>query len=62
MTTPKEHVKRLLEILPDDCTLEDFRYHLYVIQKIENGTNDREAGRVYSQDDMEMRMERWLGK
>ncbi|MBI5696452.1 MAG: hypothetical protein HZC51_12095 [Nitrospirae bacterium] len=60
MTTPKEHVKRLLEILPDDCTLEDFQYHLYVIQKIENGMKELDEGKGIPHEEVMKRMERWL--
>ncbi len=31
MNTVKEEVKTLLERLPDDCTIEDIQYHLYVL-------------------------------
>jgi hypothetical protein len=31
MSTAKEEVQALLNSLPDDCSLEDIQYHLYVI-------------------------------
>jgi len=31
----KQEVGRLLNRLPDDCSLEDVQYHLYVLQKID---------------------------
>lgn len=62
MQTVKEDVNRILSNLPDDCTYEDVQYHLYVIQKVERGRKDKEAGRVYSQEEMEQRMSKWLGK
>jgi len=39
-----------LERLPDDCSLDDVVYHLYVIQKIEAGLADAEAGRLIPHD------------
>lgn len=33
----KETVKDLLDHLPDDCSLDDVLYHLYVIQAIKQG-------------------------
>ena len=33
MKAVKEEVRSLLKRLPDDCTLEDIQYHLYVIEK-----------------------------
>ncbi len=62
MQTAKQEVKEILDHLPDDCTLEDIQYHLYVLQKIERGLDDAKKGRVYSQDEIETRMSKWLGK
>ena len=42
----KETVRSLLEGLPDDCSLDDVLYHLYVIQMVERGRADAEAGRL----------------
>jgi len=35
--TAKQEVRSLLQKLPDNCTLEDIQYHLYVIEKINKG-------------------------
>ena len=35
MSHVKQDILRLLQSLPDDCTLEEIQYHLYVRQKIE---------------------------
>jgi predicted transcriptional regulator len=60
--TAKEAVRRILEELPDDVTLEDIQYHIYVRQKIERGLADVEAGRVVSHEEVERRMAKWLAK
>ncbi|MBI4334745.1 MAG: hypothetical protein HY673_26120 [Chloroflexi bacterium] len=60
METAKEEVSRLLARLPNGCSLEDVQYHLYVLQKIERGLKDAAEGRVYSQEEVEKRMARWL--
>lgn len=62
MQTTKQDVSELLKRLPDDCTLEDVQYHLYVLQKIERGLKDAEEGRVYTQDEVEKKMSKWLEK
>ena len=62
MQKVKEEVSSLLTRLPDDCSLEDVQYHLYVLQKIERGLKDLEEGRVYTQQEVEKRMAKWLGK
>lgn len=62
MQTAKQEVSNLLNRLPDDCTLEDVQYHLYVLQKIERGLKDAEEGRVYTQEEVEKKMSKWLEK
>ena len=52
MQTAKKEVFDLLDRLPDNCTLEDVQYHLYVIQKIERGLKDAEEGSVYDEEEM----------
>jgi len=42
----KQTVREVLDRLPDDCTLEDVLYHLYVVQEVERGLADISAGRV----------------
>jgi hypothetical protein len=60
MAPAKKTVRALLERLPDDCSLEDVLYHLYVIQKVEAGIIDAEAGKLISHEKVaeELRL-RW---
>jgi predicted transcriptional regulator len=60
MATAKKAVSNLLKKLPDNCSLEDVQYHLYVLQKVERGLKDAEEGRVYSQEEVEQMMAKWL--
>ena len=62
MQTAKQEMSDLLKRLPDDCTLEDVQYHLYVLQKIERGLSDAAEGRVYTQEEVEKMMAKWLEK
>jgi len=48
----KETVKALLDRLPDDCSLDDVLYHLYVIQAVGRGRADAEAGRTLSHQEV----------
>jgi predicted transcriptional regulator len=59
-TTTKQEVRELLDTLPEEASLEDIQYHLYVLQRIERGRDDVEAGRVLPQSEIERRMGRWL--
>ena len=49
--TAKETVRALLDRLPDDCSLDDVLYHLYVVQAIGEGLEDAAAGRVIPHDE-----------
>lgn len=58
--SPKRRVSKLLKELPDDCSLEDIQYHLYVIQKVEKGLKDIEDGNVYSHEEAKKKLSKWL--
>lgn len=53
MTDAKSMTRELLERLPDDCSLEDVLYHLYVIQQVERGVADAEAGDIIPHEQVE---------
>jgi hypothetical protein len=56
MANAKQEVFKLLETLPEEASLEDIQYHLYVLQCIGRGRQDVEAGRTLPQDEAERRM------
>ena len=59
--TTKDTVRALLDRLPDDCSLDDVLYHLYVVQAIGRGLADSEAGRVIPHDEVVAALRRkWL--
>ena len=62
--TTKEQVRALLDRLPDDVTLDDVQYHLYVAQALERGDADEAAGRVirHAQVAEELRRKWLLGR
>lgn len=59
METAKEQVEEILRMLPENASLEDIQYHIYVRQKIEQGLADVEAGRVVSHAEVQQRLEKW---
>ena len=59
MSTAKSEVQSLLEKLPDDCTLEDIQYHLYVVEKVHRGLKRAEKEGEISQQDVEKRLRKW---
>ena len=62
MNTAKEQVRKMLDQLPDDASFEDIQYHIYVRERIERGLKDIQEGRVLSQEEVEERMSKWLGR
>jgi len=43
----------LIQSLPENCTLEDIQYHLYVREKVEAGLQAIEDGKVISEKEAE---------
>ncbi|MHB8624410.1 MAG: hypothetical protein ACYC9J_15240 [Sulfuricaulis sp.] len=60
MQTAKQDVKALLEHLPDDSTIEDIQYHLYVLEKIRHGRDDIHNGRSLTHEQAKERLQKWL--
>lgn len=60
MSTTKRTVEELLSKLPDDSSLEDIQYHLYVLQKVHNGLEDVRQRGTIPQEAVEAKLRRWL--
>lgn len=60
MSPVKQRVISLLESLPDDCSLDDIQYHLYVLAKIEKSEERVNAEGTLSQDEVKRRLSKWL--
>jgi predicted transcriptional regulator len=57
----KDAVRDLLNRLPDDVSLEDVLYHLYVLQAVDRGLADAEAGRTIPHEKVAEEMRRkWV--
>ncbi len=61
--TTKERVQEVLDRLPDDCSLDEVLYNLYVLQTVDRGLADAEAGRTISHEQVadELRQKWVLG-
>lgn len=62
MATAKEEVRRLLDVLPDDASLEDVQYSIYVRERIERGRKEADENKLIEQVEVESRMGRWLSE
>ena len=60
METAKQQVEQILATLPEDATLEDIQYHLYVLDKVRRGLEDARVNGVLSQEEVESRFSKWL--
>jgi predicted transcriptional regulator len=60
MKSAKDEVRSLLDNLPDDASLEDIQYHLYVRQKVLKGLDASDNGQLISHEEAVKRMSRWL--
>jgi hypothetical protein len=60
MATAKEEVEELLGKLPNDCSLEDIQYHLYVLEKVRNGIEAAETEGTFLQEEAEARLSKWI--
>jgi hypothetical protein len=60
MNTAKDEVRNLLDKLPENCSLEDVQYHLYVIEKIKHGLQVAEGRGTLTQEEAESRLKKWL--
>jgi hypothetical protein len=58
-TSIKDEVIRMIQRLPDDCTLEQIQYHLHVRAQTEKGMADIEAGRIVSHEEAKRRVAEW---
>ncbi len=43
MSSPKAEARSMIEGLPEDASLEDIQYHLYVLEKVKRGIERAET-------------------
>jgi predicted transcriptional regulator len=60
--TVKQQVQKILDELPDDCSIEDLQYRLYVIDVIRNRLEEEKRGGFVSQEEVEQRFAQWAEK
>ena len=60
MSTAKSDVAEMLSALPENCTLEDIQYHLYVLEKVRRGLDRVETEGAISHAEAKQRLKQWL--
>jgi hypothetical protein len=58
--TGKQQLELLLRKLPDNCSLEDIQYHLYVLDKVQRGLEEARNSGTLSQEEAEKRLSKWV--
>jgi hypothetical protein len=58
--TAKQKACEVISRMPDDSTIEDIQYHLYVLECIERGEQDIQNGRTLTHEEAESRPAKWL--
>jgi predicted transcriptional regulator len=58
----KDDVKQMIDNLPENCSIEDIQYTLYVRSKIQKGLKDLDEGNVLTTEEVRARMAKWLNK
>jgi len=59
MTKTKKEAIKLIQELPDECTITDIIAELYFKQKVEQGLKDIEEGKTISHEVVRKRMAKW---
>jgi hypothetical protein len=60
MQTAKEVALEVIQSLPDDCTLDDISYRLYLRRKMERADKAIEEGRVHSYEQAKEIVQSWF--
>lgn len=58
----KDDVKQMIDKLPENCSIEDIQYTLYVRSKIEKGQKDINEGNLLDHNEVKLRMDKWLNR
>lgn len=58
--TDKDSALQQIQAMPEDVTIDEILYHLYVRKQIEQGLADVDADRTYTTDEVKQRLAKWL--
>ena len=62
MKPAKLGAMEMLEKLPGDCSFEDIHYHLYVLEKVQRGTESADREGTLTQNEVEAELRSWLSR
>jgi len=62
VASAKQTVRDVLKRMPDNCTLEDIQYQLYLRQNLEKSRSAAAEGRLVPHEEVKKRLSNWLVK
>jgi len=57
--TTKQDVLEMIERMPDDASLQDIMYELYVRERIERGLREANEGKTVSHEEVKQSLSKW---
>jgi len=60
--TVKEQVRKMIEQLPDECSVEDVQYQLFLIEKVRRGLKSIDEGKGIPHDQVRKQFASWATK
>lgn len=57
--TVKEQVRKMLDQMPDECSVEDVQHQLYLIDKVRRGLKSIDEGRGIPHEQVRKQMASW---
>ena len=60
MASAKQIALEILQSLPENCTLGEVAYRLYLRELVEEAREDFRQGRVFTQEEIESEAAKWL--
>ena len=59
MSAAKDHIKQLINTLPEDSSYDEILREVAFVRMVENGLSDSREKRTISNEDMEHRIKSW---
>lgn len=56
----KEKIKKVIDSLPEKITADELINRIILLDKIEKGLDDVEKGNVYTTEEVEKKLNKWL--
>ena len=60
VTMKKSQLLETLQAMPDEFPVDELIEKLMILQKIEEGQKQVQAGRVYTEEEAKKKLEKWL--